>query len=283
MRLDASTRKTFKPLLLMAAVAVIFTMWQHAAWAHGRISLPEYICQTLGEPVMRAGAKINEVVRDTGRSVFLAGSLAADNRRLRRERDEQKTENILLTEYFRENKAFREKLGFEPDQPVKDIPARVVGRTSASGEQRCRIHIRIIPPNREVHKGDIVREAAGLVGRVIEVKGRLALALLIIDPQHGLGARVQRSRAEGVIKPARQWNEGWPDRLSMQYLRHHADIRIGDVIITSGQDGIYPAAIPVGVVEAVDVSTEQAQTVVATVRPFVDFQRLAYVWVVPQP
>ncbi len=282
MRLDATTRKTLKPLLLMAAVAMIFTIWQHAAWARDRISLPEYICQTLGGPVMSAGAKINEVVRDTGRSVFLAGSLAAENRRLRQQRDELITDNILLTEYFRQNKAIEDKLGFEPDQPVKDVPARVVGRTSASGEQRCRIHIQI-PENREVHKGDIVRQAAGLVGRVIEARGRLALALLIIDPEHGLGARVQRSRAEGVIKPARQWNEGWPDRLSMQYLRHHADIRIGDVIITSGQDGIYPAAIPVGVVEAVDVSAEQAQTVVATVRPFVDFQRLEYVWVVPQP
>jgi len=282
MRLDATTRNTFKPLLLMAAVAVILTIWQHAAWARGRISLPEYICQTLGGPVMSAGARINEVVRDTGRSVFLAGSLAADNHRLRQERDELIAEKILLTEYFRQNKAILEKLGFEPGQPVKDVPALVVGRTSASGEQRCRIHIQI-PENREVHKGDIVRQAAGLVGRVIEVRGRLPIVLLIIDPQHGLGARAQRSRAEGVIKPARQWNEGWPDRLSMQYLRHHADIRIGDVIITSGQDGIYPAAIPVGVVEAVDVSTEQAQTVVATVRPFVDFQRLAYVCVVPQP
>ncbi len=282
MRWDATTRKALKPLLLMAAVAVILTIWQHAAWARGRISLPEYICQTLGWPVMSAVTKINEVVRDTGRSVFLAGSLAAENRRLRQERDELMAEKILLTEYFRENKAFREKLGFELDQKVKNIPARVVGRTSISGEQRCRIYIQV-PENREVHKGDIVREAAGLVGRVIEVRGRVALVLLIIDPQHGLGARVQRSRAEGVIKPAQQWNEGWPDRLSMQYLRHHADIRIGDVIITSGQDGIYPAAIPVGVVEAVDVSTKQVQTVVATIKPFVDFQRLEYVWVIPQP
>ncbi len=282
MRLDATTRKTLKPLLLMAAVAVILTIWQHAAWARERISLPEYICQTLGGPVMSTGTKINEVVHDTGRSVFLAGSLAADNRRLRQERDELIAEKILLTEYFRQNKEILDKLGLELDQPVKDVPARVVGRTSASGEQRCRIHIRI-PPNREVHKGDIVREAAGLVGRVIEVRGRLPIVLLIIDPQHGLGARVQRSRAAGVIKPARQGYEGWPDRLSMQYLRHHADIRIGDIIITSGEDGIYPAAIPIGVVEAVDVSAEQAQTVVATIRPFVDFQRLAYVWVVPQP
>jgi len=282
MRLDATTGKTLKPLLLMAAVAMVFTIWQHAAWARGRISLPEYICQALGWPVMGTVAKINEVVRDTGRSVFLAGSLATENRRLRQERDELRAEKILLTEYFRENKAFREKLGFELDQQVKDIPARVVGRTSASGEQRCRIHIRV-PPNREVHKGDIVREAAGLVGRVIEARGRLALALLIIDPEHGLGVRVQRSRVAGVIKPARQWHKGWPDRLCMEYLRRSADIRIGDIIITSGEDGIYPAAIPVGVVEAVDVSAEHAQTVVAAVKPFVDFERLEYVWVVPQP
>ncbi len=282
MRLDTTTRKTLKPLLLMAAVAMVFTIWQHAAWARGRVSLPEYMCQALGWPVMSAGTKINEVIRDTGCSVFLAGSLAADNHRLRQERDELIAEKILLTEYFRENKAFREKLGFELDQQVKDIPAWIVGRTSTSGGQRCRIHIQI-PENREVHQGDIVREAAGLVGRVIEVRGRIAIVLLMIDPQHGLGARVQRSRAVGVIKPARQWHEGWPDRLYMEYLRRSADIRIGDIIITSGEDGIYPAAIPIGVVEAINVSAEHAQTVAVTVRPFVDFQHLAYVWVVPQP
>jgi len=107
--------------------------------------------------------------------------------------------------------------------------------------------------------------------------------LLIIDPEHGLGARDQRSRAVGVIKPAQWRHSGWPDQLQMEYLRREADIQIGDVIITSGEDGIYPPNIPVGVVEAVDLSAEHVQTVVATVRPFADFKRLEYVWVVPQP
>lgn len=272
--------RNLHPLLLLAALAIIFTIWQHLAWAHNRASLPEYLCQKLGYPIMSAISTTNEIIHDGMLSILYAHSLAAQNRQLRQQRDRLLAEKMLLTEYFRENKAFREKLGFQPHQEVKKIPAEVIGRTSAP--QRCHITIRIAS-GREVHQGDIVREAAGLVGQVIEEPGRIAQVLLIIDAEHGLGARNQRSRDVGIVKPIQQWTAGWPNRLQMKMLTRRADIRTGDVIITSGEDGIYPASIPVGVVEAVTASPTYAQTTIAIIRPFVDFQRLQYVWVVPRP
>ena len=290
MRLDTPTRRKLSPLLLLAVVATMITTWQHVAWARDRVSLPEYVCQTLGYPVMSAVTKVNEVLHDSALSIFCAQSLAAKNRKLRQERDQLLAERVLATEYFRENKAFREKLGFELDMPVKDIPARVIARIGDN--QRCRITVQV-PVGREIHKNDIVREAGGLVGRVIKVhsrevqdreaRGRTADVLVIMDAQHGLGARNQRSGETGVIKPLRQWTAGWPNRLQMEKLRRQADIRTGDVILTSGEDGIYPLSLPVGVVEAVTASPTYAQTVVATIRPFVDFEHLQYVWVVPTP
>ncbi len=290
MLLDIPTRRKLSPLLFLAVVAMIITIWQHAAGARGRVSLPEYICQALGYPVMSAVSKINEVVHDSALSVFCMQSLAGENRRLRQERDRLLAERVQFTEYFRENKAFREKLGFELDMPVVDIPARVIARISDN--QRCRVTIQA-PRGREIHENDIVRERAGLVGRVIavhsqereagEVGGRTADVLVIMDAQHGLGARNQRSGETGVVKPVRQWAAGWPERLQVDYLRRGAAIRTGDVIVTSGEDGIYPSSLPVGVVEAVTASPTYAQTVIATIRPFVDFQHLQYVWVVPIP
>ncbi len=261
----------------MVIVAVTLTIWQRMAWHHNRISLPEYICQRLGYPVSSAVTSANQILHDTGLSVFRARSLAAENRRLRQELDKLRNDNLRLAEYFRENKAFRDKLGFELDMPVEGIPTWIIARTS--DRQRCRVTIQV-PENREISEGDIVREA-GLVGRVVDVQGRVAQVLLIVDAQHGLGARNQRSGDVGIVKPVAQWATGWPDRLRMEKLRRHADVRIGDVITTSGEDGIYPAAIPVGVVEGVSTSPIHAQTVVATIRPFVDFDGLEYVWVVP--
>ncbi len=281
MLLDARRRKGLSPLLFLVTLAMVLTMWQHLVGDSKRVSLPEYVCQMLGYPVMSAVTKVNEALHDTALSVFRAQSLAAENRRLRQMCKQLENETILLTEHFRENKAFREKLGLELDQEVKDIPALVIGR--APDSQRCRITIQALE-SREISKGDIVREAGGLVGRVIEVmKGNAAQVLLIVDAQHGLGARDQRSRVVGIVRPVQHWRGGWPDRLQMEKLRRRADILTGDVIITSGEDGIYPRSIPVGVVEAVTTSPAYAQTVVATIRPFVDFERLDYVWVVPTP
>ncbi len=290
MLLDIPTRRKLSPLLFLAVVAMIITIWQHAAGARGRVSLPEYVCQALGYPVMSAVTKVNEVLRDRTVSVFYARSLAAENRRLRQERDRLLAERVQFTEYFRENKAIYDELGFEHDMSVEDIPARVIARSGDN--QRCRVTIRV-PRGREIHKNDIVRQAAGLVGRVIavhsqarearEIGSRTADVLVIMDAQHGLGARNQRSGETGVVKPAQQWTAGWPDRLQMDYLRRGADIRTGDVIVTSGEDGIYPPSLPIGIVEAVTASPTYAQTVIATIRPFVDFEHLQYVWVVPMP
>ncbi len=277
MLLDTPARKNLRPLFFLVIVAVILTIWQRVAWNQNRISAPEQVCQALGHPVMSAVTKANQIVHETALSLFRARALATENRRLRQERDKLRDDNLRLAEYFRENKAFRDKLGFELDMPVEGTPARIIARSS--DRQRCRVTIQV-PKNREISKGDIVREAAGLVGRVIDVRGRVAQVLLIVDAQHGLGARNQRSGEVGIVKPVAQWTSGWPDRLRMEKLRRHADVRIGDVIITSGEDGIYPAAIAVGVVEGVSTSPIHTQIVVATIRPFVDFDGLEYVWVV---
>ena len=286
--MDVVARNNLRPLVVLAALALVLTIWQHAAWSRDRISLPEYIAQKLGSPVMSAVAGLNELLHDVALSVLTAHSLAAENRRLRQQCDELASEKVLLTEYFRQNKAILDQLGFAPGLEVPYLPARVTGWTSG----KCQITIHG-PANREIHTDDIVRQAAGLVGRVIEVENRglqtrpagarTAQVLLIIDPEHGLGARDQRSRDVGIVKSAPQWTGGWPDRLQMEKLRREADVRLGDVIITSGQDGIYPDGLPIGVVEAVTASSVSAQTVIATIRPLVDFERLEYVWVIPTP
>ena len=75
---------------------------------------------------------------------------------------------------------------------------------------------------------------AGVVGRVVVPSRRAAKVQLLIDRNAAAGAIIERSRAQGVAVG------GGDDRLRLEYVSGVADIVTGDVVMTSGIDGIYP-------------------------------------------
>ncbi len=274
---STSSQQNWRPILILAALALVLTIWQHRAARREAVSLPEGVCRVISYPAMRAFTIVQGVLYDVSVSVLRAPSLAAENRRLRQERDRLEADKILLTEHFLENKRFREKLGFTPEQTVKEIPARVIARPP----EGTRVTLDIAG-GREVHEGDIVREAAGLVGRIIAVHGSTAEAMLLVDSQHALSGVDQRSRDQGMIYPVETFS-GLPRRLRMEKLRRDADLRVGDQVLSSGLDGIYPSGIPIGIIESVQRAPASVEAVTAIIKPFADFSRLDYVWIISNP
>lgn len=116
---------------------------------------------------------------------------------------------------------------------------------------------------------------AGTVGRVVLPSARAAKVQLLIDRNAAAGALVERSRAQGVVIG------GGDDRLRMEYVPDTADVKAGDVIVTSGIDGIYPNGIVIGRIERVERGTGSYKVII--VRPAVDFSSLEEVLVVLSP
>jgi rod shape-determining protein MreC len=116
---------------------------------------------------------------------------------------------------------------------------------------------------------------AGVVGRVAVASGRAAKVQLLIDRNAAAGAVVERSRAQGVAIG------GGDERLRMDYVSEAADIVVGDVVMTSGIDGIYPKGFVIGKVEAVEKNGPAYKRIV--VKPAVDFRALEEVLVVLTP
>ena len=119
----------------------------------------------------------------------------------------------------------------------------------------------------------------GIVGRVIgSPAAHAARVQLIIDQHAAAGAISERSRAGGMVVGR---SDAAAAALRMELVSNLADLKVGDVVVTSGVDGIYPKGFAIGRVESVERGTGLYLTV--TVRPTVDFRSLEEVLVVMVP
>lgn len=118
---------------------------------------------------------------------------------------------------------------------------------------------------------------AGVVGRIVTPSARAAKVQLLIDRNAGAGALVERaeSRAQGVVVGSGE------ELLRMEYVSSIADVRVGDTIVTSGIDRIYPKGFVIGRVERVDNGNGMYKVI--SVRPAVNFGQLEEVLVVTSP
>jgi rod shape-determining protein MreC len=116
---------------------------------------------------------------------------------------------------------------------------------------------------------------AGAVGRVVVPSARAAKVQLLLDHNAAAGALIERSRAQGVVV-----GDG-ENRLRMEYVAEVEDIVTGDVVVTSGIDGIFPKGFVIGRVESVEKSGGGYKRI--TVMPAVDFSSLEEVLVVLTP
>ncbi|WP_243371996.1 rod shape-determining protein MreC [Geotalea sp. SG265] len=115
----------------------------------------------------------------------------------------------------------------------------------------------------------------GVIGRVVKVAANSSRVLLLTDHASGIAAIVQRSRARGVVKGA---GDG---RCSLEFSLRDEDVKVGDVIVTSGIGGVFPKGIKVGEVTMVKKGAYGIfQTV--EVRPTVNISRLEEVLILLQ-
>ena len=109
--------------------------------------------------------------------------------------------------------------------------------------------------------GQAVIDAGGLVGQIIAVQAGTATVLLLTDPDHAVPVMVARS---GVRLLA--YGSGRSDRLALANVPLSADVRIGDLVLTSGLGGRFPAGFPVGTIVALHPDDSHA-FLVGDVRP----------------
>jgi rod shape-determining protein MreC len=126
-----------------------------------------------------------------------------------------------------------------------------------------------------VHGDMAVISPAGIVGRVIQPSARAAKVQLLIDRNAAAGALVERTRAQGVVIGT------GADELRMDYVSGSTEVKAGDVVVTSGIDGIYPKGFVIGQIQSVKRGAGEYTSIV--IRPAVDFSALEAVLIVVTP
>lgn len=209
------------------------------------------------------------IKRELGGIIFYHRNLI-QNERLKREIDLFRNKLNSVNEIYLENKRLKNLLSFKQKSAYKVIVARIIGRAVDNWSSLVLIDK---GSYNGIKRGFVVITPLGLAGRVIETTDSTSKVILINDPSFGVSAIVQRSRQEGLVSGT------LGQSLIMKYLTKDSDIKVSDVIITSGLTSAYPKGLLIGSV--VNIGEEfSGLSRYAIIKPAIDLSSIEEVFII---
>lgn len=251
-----------KPLIILCFILLLFWLVTIQVRA-GRFTFLERPVLAVTGFVERAFTVPFRFAGSVARRYLFLVHTTRENERLRNEVERLTLEAQITNELLSENERLRQALGFRKLNPPRSVVVQVIGKESSPASSTITVNQGSLAG---LEKNRAVITPEGVVGRVLTALPGTAKVQLITDPGSTVAVRVLRNREEGLL-------EGKIDRCALKYVSYYADIQEGDVLVTSGLDGIYPKGLPVATVASVRKHEASSfQTVTAT--PSVRFSRL---------
>src|SRR5580693_6772022 len=214
-------------------------------------------------PFERVGAHGISHIRDTWNHYFALQNTSHENEELKRENGALKLQITQLESKAGEADRLAALLKFrQTNLDVPMVSARVIGGSADSTSQT----IYLDRGERDgIHRNMGVITPDGVVGKVIESYRDTSQVLLLTDKDSGVGAMLLESRIQSPVGGA-----GEP-LLSMKYVANDDTVNIGDRVVTSGMDRIFPRDLPVGTVTQIKPGNPFKQI---RLRPAANLERL---------
>lgn len=227
------------------------------------------VVSTVLSPIVKLNDYLSSSVSGLWRNYIDLIDLRQEADILEKRLDVLEAENSRLIEFENENQRLKSLLSILSENKLNGIGARVIGYDPASWVKSVTIDR---GSKDGIQVGMAVLQGRGVVGQVTKVGLNSAQVLLITDHASGVDVLIQGSRARGIV-------EGSGGRLCrIQYVLKEDQVEVGDRIITSGVDGVFPKGLLVGIVSAFERG--EAQFLKVEVKPTVDFDQLEEVVVV---
>ena len=224
-------------------------------------------------------------VHTTSAAVGNMGDLIKERDQLKKEAIALKSQRLSLDSVMRENKELRELLDFKKQLTLRTVACEVIARDDGYGWWQT---IRLDKGRDEGVAANMpVLTPDGLVGRVIEVNSHTADVLLISDRSFKVSVRLEQDGSFGILQGGGISLRGdhslgvlcMPTPARVEYIRTDLEIKAGEVVVTSGFGGVFPAGLVIGRVVSMRLD-DTGLYQVAEVAPAADLARLQQVLVV---
>lgn len=231
-----------RPLIVLCVVSILVLTFYLREGDSGPIHTLRAGVTTITTPARMAGNLVSAPFNAIG-NIF--GNLTASRATL----DELEAENAELTarvaelaEYQATSERLEQLLDLQSTYNLQSTAARIIGQSSDAWSDTVTIDKGSLDG---ISENMPVTNSTGVIGQVIEVAPNASTVRLLTDEGSGVSAMIQDTRAQGMV-------QGQPDgTLRMDYVSVDADVKEGDIIITSGIGGVYPKGLPIGTVASV--------------------------------
>ena len=172
-----------------------------------------------------------------------------------------------LTFLQQENDRLRSLL----NSPVQDNTSKIVAELMAVDNNPYSHQIVINKGAiNDVYEGQPVLDAKGIVGQIMQVSSTNSRVLLIADVTHAIPVRVARNNVRLIAS-----GSGSLDELLIQHVAHSSDLKIGDILLSSGLGNIFPEGYPVATITSI-IRDESRPFPQVRAKPIAQLDRLKY-------
>ena len=173
---------------------------------------------------------------------FYLRGVRAENRQLKEQIEQMRLEQVRLSEDAAQARRLQALLSFKEQYISKTVAAQVIG---SSGSDLSRIVYIEKGDKSGIRRDMAVITADGIVGKVLLVYPSVSQVLLISDQSSGVGAILEKSRLQGVLRGTAG------GEVVLERVMSDEQVAGGETVLTSGGDQIFPKGLPVGTVTKV--------------------------------
>lgn len=267
-------RDLFKNKLFIFLVIALVILSGLAAFTAGNraaVTWVEDAINTVAQPIQRFSVRASNSIIDFFERVFKTSDADRENEQLKVRIAQYEIMENELNNLRQENQRLKELLDYaDTVEEYERVTAPVIGRSQGIWFNQFTVGA---GRNQGVEEDMAVINGAGLVGRVTSVSANTCKVTAIIDSTSDVSVIVERTRDYGFVRGLLEAGGG-DDTMELYFLPMGNDLVPGDVLVTSGADGVFPRGLSVGSVLEVSRSSEDAEDRDALVSPTVDFLRL---------
>jgi len=197
--------------------------------------------------------------------------IVLENQRLKRENIALSSKMQKIYKLEQENRRLHDLIDSKPKTEDIFVLAEIVAENPDPFKHRIIINK---GSKENVHVKQTVADSRGIIGHVIRDQIFGSEVLLITDPEHAIPIEVARTGLRSIALGI-----GSYEKIQLSYLPVNTDIQAGDILLTSGLGGQYPAGYPVAIIDK--VSTQKGESFLEVrAKPFAKLRNINEVWVI---